>query len=206
MSRAKNRTKQTQVAEPTPQATPPRVETVTERLRREAAEAAEAERAKLAAEREKREAEEAARREREARAKAEREAAAKREAAQRAAAARQYKISHAHRLRAGHAQIVAKAESTFVHLDKMLAAMLAYEADRKAGKADGLGPYAPDFDAMMQNLASMKSQYRDNLLRPADMICQSVGGWKIYQTQMAEIAEGEALEFEAAARREEVAA
>lgn len=180
-------------------ATPTRPETVTEQVRREAAEEAEAERAKLAAEREKREAEEAERR-----AKAEAERRARAEAAKlaeqrRRAYERAQKVAKAHRIRASHAAIVARAESTYVHLDKMLAAMLAYDNDSKAGKADGLGPFERDFVSAMETLASMKSDYRQYLLSNADLIGRCLG-WKRYRAELAAIAEGEAIEREDAAK------
>ena len=180
-------------------ATPTRPETGTERLRREAAEEAESARAKLAAEREKREAEEAERR-----AKAEAERRARAEAARlaeqrRRADERAQKVAKAHRIRASHAAIVARAESTYVHLDKMLAAMLAYDNDRKAGKADGLGPFERDFESAMENLESMKSDYRNSLVANRELLSRRLG-WKAYQSDLAAIAEGEAIEREDAAK------
>ena len=183
--------------------TPP--ETVTERLRREAAEEAEAARAKLAAEREKREAEEAERRAKLEAERVKREEDARRAEERRRADERARKVARAHQIRAGFAEIVSKAETTFVHLDKILAAMLAYEADRKAGKADGMGYFERDFDMAMQNLESMKSKLRNDLLSNEQMLGARYG-WKTYRAMLEEVAAGEAIEREDAANAKGVAA
>lgn len=186
-------------------ATPTPPETVTERLRREAAEEAEAARAKLAAEREKREAEEAERRAKLEAERVKREEDARRAEERRRADERARKVARAHQILAGFAEIVSKAETTFVHLDKILAAMLAYEADRKAGKADGMGYFERDFDMAMENLASMKSKLRNDLLSNEQMLGARYG-WKTYRAMLEEVAAGEAIEREDAANAKGVAA